>query len=285
MRTVGPLCDERFGLTSLGMLNVGRHRRLPITGQVGLVLCRKPALRAGKLQLWPGCPCRTPNIDRHWPRFACRTRYENGVDGMNCCVCHRRTRRRASPGRRSRQCCSLYGMRPRAMRRRPRLAWSITTRVAPRWVCIRTRTRTISPPPCSPCRSAIRDLPRRRTLAPGPDDDIRAQIRRCGGVGRRGPACLSRHRSRPRRNLGPSSRRREVQPDPPARYEIKVAPDTVGTDLGSVAALAAAGEIVIGGSARRGAIAVLGLRLRRLRPAFGHRNERRPQAAVADHVA
>jgi hypothetical protein len=91
MRTVGPLCGERFGLTSLGMLNVGRHRRLPITGQVGLVLCRKPALRAGKLQLWPGCPCRTPNIDRHWPRFACRTRYENGVDGMNCCVCHRRT--------------------------------------------------------------------------------------------------------------------------------------------------------------------------------------------------
>ena len=62
--------------------------RLPASSALSIAVKRHFA--QVNCKLWPGCPCRPPNIDRHWPRFACWTRYENGVDGMNCCVCHRR---------------------------------------------------------------------------------------------------------------------------------------------------------------------------------------------------
>ena len=49
------------------------------------------------------------------------------------------------------------------------------------------------------------------TVAQGPDQDIRAQIRRRGRAGRRGPARLSRHRPHPARNVRPAGRRRPPQ--------------------------------------------------------------------------
>ena len=133
------------------------------------------------------------------------------------------SRRRASPGRRSRACCSISGRRSRATPPPPEACLVNYYAGAAKMGLHQDKDEEDFAAPVLSVSLGDTGIFRVGGRSrKDPTREIRAQVGRCGGAGRRGPARLSRHRPHPARHVGPACRGRALQSHAAARDEAEV---------------------------------------------------------------